>query len=171
MWNRIRSGLRGERGSAILVAVFASFMILAVAGAAVDLGFYYMKYQRARYVADMSTELVQKMMAVYLASNDAEETIEKQVVQYAVSNGLDSEGIFAEIQRGKESNGVTETVKFYWTFQYKDPYECMFLSLIGINEMPVDIRIVDNLTVVGAHIWEPGDPFKDWQPDRVLPSS
>lgn len=171
MWRRIRLGLRGERGSAILVAVFASFMILAVAGAAVDLGFYYMKYQRARYVANMSTELVQKMMAVYLASTNEEAKVEMQVVEYAIANGLDPQGIYADIQRGRESNGVTDTVKFYWTFQYKDPYECMFLSLIGINELPVDIRIVDNLTVVGAHIWDNGDPYKEWRPDRVPPSS
>lgn len=170
MWSRIRSGLRSERGSAILVAVFASFMILAVAGAAVDLGFYYMKYQRARYVGNMSTELVQKMLAVYLASPDEEKDVEGQVVTYATSNGLDPEGMYIDLQRGRESNGVTDTVKFYWTFEYVDPYECMFLSVIGINELPVEVRIVDNLTVVGAHIWDNGDPYQMWRPDRVPPS-
>lgn len=171
MWSRIRSGLRSERGSAILVAVFASFMILAVAGAAVDLGFYYMKYQRARYVGNMSTELVQKMLAVYLASTTDEEFVEMQVTEFAIDNGLNPDGMFINIQRSRESNGVTDTVKFYWTFQYKDPYECMFLSVIGINELPLEVRIVDNLTVIGGHVWEPGDPYQHWRPDRVPPSS
>lgn len=167
MWRRIRSGLRSERGSAILVAVFASLMILAVAGAAVDLGFYYMRYQRVKHVADTSTELVQKMMAVYLSKDTMEDFVENRVVEYAISNGLDPDGIFVNIQKKKESNGITDTISFAWNFQYKDPYECMFLPLIGINELPIDFKVVESLTVIGGHIWEPGDPYQEWRPDKV----
>lgn len=170
MWSRIRSSFRGERGSAMVVAVFASMMILMVAGAAVDLGLYYVKYQRAKNVASSSKDLVKKTMAVYLAEMTKSELIEDDVVDHAVANGLDEDKLYISIERTMENFNGTKKLTFYYTYQYIDPYDCIFLPIIGINQLPVDVGFTDNLTIVNAHIWEEDDPYVTWRPDRVIPS-
>lgn len=170
MWSRIRSSFRGERGSAMVVAVFASMMILMVAGAAVDLGLYYTQYQRAKNVAVASKNMVKKMMAVYLADMTNADLIEEDVVDYAVANGLNEEGLYISIERSMEKFDGTKKVTFQYTFDYVDPYDCIFLPLIGINQLPVDVGFVDSLNIINAHVWEEGDPYVTWRPDRPIPT-
>lgn len=167
MWRRLRSSFGSERGSAMVVVVFFSIMILLMAGAAVDLGLYYAKLQRASNVANSSKALVQKMMAVYIADMTYASEIEYDIMAYADSNGLDTRKLQLDITRGIQDTNDTKRVTFYFTFIYKDTYECLFLPLFGINELLVDINITENLNAINVHLWEPGDPYVTWRPDRT----
>lgn len=166
MWSRIRSGFRSERGSAIVVAVLASIMVLMTAGAAVDLGLYYLKLQRVRNVASTSIDMAQKVRSMFLLDASYGLVVERQIKQYAQGNGLNPNKLYVKVKSqymdivGTEGKNVT----FYFTFEYQDSYDCIFLPLIGINQLPVKVRKGESLTYSNVPVWDPGDPFEEWQP-------
>lgn len=166
MWSQIRSGFRSERGSAIVVAVLASIMVLITAGAAVDLGFYYLKLQRVRNVAATSIDMAQKVRSMFLLNASYGLVVERQIKQYVQGNGLNPNKLYVKVKsQHSDIAGVEgKNVTFYFTFEYQDSYDCIFLPLIGINELPVKVRKGESLTYSNVPVWDPGDPFEDWQP-------
>lgn len=168
MWSQIRSGFRSERGSAIVVAVLASIMVLITAGAAVDLGFYYLKLQRVRNVATTSIDMAQKVRSMFLLNASYGLVVERQIKQYAQGNGLNPNKLYVKVKsQHSDIAGVEgKNVTFYFTFEYQDSYDCIFLPLIGINELPVKVRKGESLTYSNVPVWDPGDPFEEWRPEK-----
>lgn len=168
MWKRRLLAMRSERGNAMLTALIISIMIIMITGGALDLGLYYIKYHKAKSVADTSTDMVQKMQPVYMATDAALDSVLSDIRTYAIESGLESTAL--NIQLDKTVYGrSTNAVYFSWSFIYNDSYDCLFLSLLGINELPLKVRIIENFIVSGIKLWQPGDSYVDWDPYRYYP--
>lgn len=153
----------------MLVTVFGTIMAIMVAGAAMDLGLYYMDIQRANEVAGIGQDMAMKLRSSYLVIENYGTLVEQQIKQYAEGNGLKAEGLYLDVRINLlEGNEIgTKSIDCIYDFRYTDSYSCIFLPLIGINRLPVNVSRYESIIYMDVPVWQPGDPFVDWYPEET----
>lgn len=153
----------------MLITVFGTIMVLMLAGAAVDLGLYYTEVQRVNSIAAVAEDMAYKVMAANVMDEGYGPRLMQQVTQFAENNGLDTNRLNLEISRKilpGSDDPYAKNVDFTFIFDYTDSYDCIFLPWIGINQLPVSAWKSTGVIYGDVYVWEPGDPYVTWQPNK-----
>lgn len=153
----------------MLITVFGTIMVLMLAGAAVDLGLYYTEVQRANSIAAVAEDMAYKVMAANVMDEGYGPRLMQQVTQFAENNGLDTNRLNLEISRKilpGSNDRYAKNVEFTFIFDYTDSYDCIFLPWIGVNQLPVSAWKNEGIIFSDVYLWEPGDPYVTWQPNK-----
>ncbi|MBS4982900.1 MULTISPECIES: TadE/TadG family type IV pilus assembly protein [Hungatella] len=134
-----KTWLKKEEGNAMIMGAFGIILLLMFMGIMVDMGLYFTSYRRLSAVTKYSSEEIQQMLPYYSFANDYESAFRtefnKNLYEYGYTLDNVDRSTITRINTSRLGNPI---ISVEMDVALHDTYQCIFLPIIGISELPVN---------------------------------
>lgn len=153
---------REENGNVIVFTALTMSVVILFFAFCIDLGFYFVKYENAREVTQVSAEELSSMGSYYAFIDDPLGAFRDSVSYYVTQKGDSFSNVSVSLTRSYSGAEGNEKADIHAKITITDTYNTIMMRFVGINTIPVKVtKTIDESVHIGKR-WTPGMPVEDW---------
>lgn len=154
--------VKEENGDVLVFTAIVMGVVILFFAFCIDLGFYFIKYENAREVTEVSAEEINSMGNYYAFIDDPLGAFSSVVSYYVSQKGDSFDDVSVSLTRSYSGAAGSEKANIHAKIVIKDTYNTIMMRLIGISTVPVKVtKTIDESVFIGKR-WSPGMPEEDW---------
>lgn len=168
--NTLKSIMAEEDGSVSVLGAFGIVLLIMFMAVMVDMGMYSVELKKLKTAAEYMDDEIRQMRPYYSYADDYQETMEREFYANINEMGYTSANVESvNINRRYRSSMGNPVITMELGISLKDTYQCIFLPVIGIQELPVRVEYnhVNNYNT--DKIYRDGMAFELWEEGIELP--
>lgn len=145
------------------MGAFGIILILMFMAIMVDMGLYFISYKKLSSAASYAEEEVKQMLPYYSYSPDYRADFETEFYNNLTECGYTASNVTKDvITRTYAYDMGHPVISVELNIVLHDKYECIFLGMIGIQELNISVKKITRSNYGVDQFYYPGMPCEEW---------